>query len=55
MAQEKRIINLTYVVDENNEMDISIDTEGFSGGLDEVLRYMHIAIQTGLQMEDLEG
>lgn len=54
MAQEKRI-NLTYVMDENSEMDIIIDAEGFSGGPDEVLQYLHIAIQTALHADDLKN
>lgn len=54
MPKEDRTINLTYVTDENNEIDISMETEGFSGGLDEVLEYLHIAIRTALLSDETE-
>lgn len=55
MAKETRTINLTYVVDDDNEgseMDISIETNGFDGGLEQAVQYLHIAIQTAISTEE---
>lgn len=56
MAKETRKINLTYVVDDsgpNDEIDISMDTEGFNGGVEQAVQYLHIAIQAALQSEEV--
>lgn len=58
MAAKTRTITLTFALDEefewseDNEMDISIDAEGFSGGFPEVLSFLKIATLTGVQVEE---